>query len=147
MIEWTEVGDVLSGAGLTLSAGGAIDGTPTGPQLVNFTVAATDQVGGADESALTIQVNPAYLCADVDNDGIGPNIADLIYLVTYMFQDGPEPPIMESTDADGNDEGPDIADLIYLVTYMFQDGPDLICDDIIVAAPDISTSKSVTSAD
>jgi hypothetical protein len=146
-IEWTEIGDVLSGAGLTLSAGGAIDGTPVGVQTVNFTVAATDQVGAADESALTISVIPAYLCGDIDNDGIGPNIVDLIYLVTYMFQGGPEPPIMESTDADGNDVGPDIMDLIFLVTYMFQGGPELICDDIIVAAPDISTSKSVTSAD
>jgi len=51
------------------------------------------------------------------------DIADLVYLVTYMFQDGPEPIPFES----GNINcagGIDIADLVYLVTYMFQEGPE-----------------------
>jgi hypothetical protein len=51
------------------------------------------------------------------------DIADLVYLVTYMFQDGPEPIPFES----GNINcagGIDISDLVYLVTYMFQDGPE-----------------------
>ncbi len=63
--------------------------------------------------------------SDINHDGQPePDIADLIYLVTYMFQDGPEPPCMEEANIDGDgSEGPDIADLIYLVTYMFQDGP------------------------
>ncbi len=53
-----------------------------------------------------------------------PDIADLIYMVTYMFQDGPEPPCMAETDINGDSsESPDIADLIYLVGHMFQDGP------------------------
>jgi hypothetical protein len=53
-----------------------------------------------------------------------PDIADLIYLVTYMFQEGPEPVCMDAADVNGNGtETPDIADLIYLVTFMFQDGP------------------------
>ena len=68
-----------------------------------------------------------FLCGDADNDGEGPNIADLIYLVTFMFQDGPEPPFMASVDVNGNGVGPDIEDLIYLVSFMFQDGPDLTC--------------------
>jgi hypothetical protein len=54
-----------------------------------------------------------------------PDITDLIYAVTYMFQDGWEPPCMDETDVDGNGSGPDIADLTYLVVYMFQDGPDI----------------------
>ena len=59
---------------------------------------------------------------DMDpNDEI--TIADLIYMVTYMFQEGPEPPCMEEADIDGNGVGPDIADLIHLVNYMFQEGP------------------------
>jgi hypothetical protein len=58
-----------------------------------------------------------------------PNITDLIYLVSYMFQDSWYPPCMDETDVDGNGSGPDIADLTYLVTYMFQEGPELVpCD-------------------
>ncbi len=67
------------------------------------------------------------LRGDINHDGIAPDIADLIYLVTFMFQEGPEPPCMEETDVDGNlSETPDIADLIYLVTFMFQEGPALL---------------------
>jgi hypothetical protein len=68
-----------------------------------------------------------FLCGDADDDGVGPDIADLVYLVMYMFQGGPEPSQMTSVDVNGNGVGPDIEDLIYLVMYMFQDGPDLTC--------------------
>lgn len=61
--------------------------------------------------------------ADVDRDGTSVDMSDLVYLVNFMFQEGPEPGCLGNTDIDGNDVGPDIADLVYLVTYMFQNGP------------------------
>ncbi len=67
------------------------------------------------------------LCGDANDNGTGPDIEDLIYLVVFMFQDGPEPPDIASCDVDGVVGDPDIADLIYLVAFMFQEGPDLIC--------------------
>ena len=77
---------------------------------------------------------------DVNHDGTAvPDIADLVYLVTYMFQDGPTPicdepgasgcPEHYYAETDVNGDGtciPDIADLVYLVTFMFQDGPALV---------------------
>jgi hypothetical protein len=51
------------------------------------------------------------------------NVNDLVYLVTYMFQDGPAPLCLEEADIDGDGTGPDVSDLIYLVTYMFSSGP------------------------
>ncbi len=69
----------------------------------------------------------AVACGDIDSDGVGPNIADLIYLVAFMFQDGPAPADLSLADVDGNGEGPNIADLIHLVTFMFQEGPELDC--------------------
>ena len=33
-----------------------------------------------------------YICGDIDGDGSDLNIADLVYLVDYMFNGGPEPP-------------------------------------------------------
>ncbi|MFH1688343.1 MAG: S8 family serine peptidase [bacterium] len=63
------------------------------------------------------------LRGDIDHNGIGPDIADLVYLVNYMFGGGEEPPCMEEADVDGNGQGPDIADLVYLINYMFGGGP------------------------
>lgn len=65
------------------------------------------------------------LADDANYDGVGPDIADLVYLVSYMFQEGPEPECIEETDANGDGLGPDIADLVYLVSYMFQQGDEL----------------------
>ena len=57
------------------------------------------------------------------------DITDLIYLVQFMFQDGPDLPCLKEANVDGDIfETVDIADLIHLVAYMFQEGPDpFIC--------------------
>ena len=54
---------------------------------------------------------------DINDDG-SMDISDLVYLVDYMFGNGPEPPVMSS--ADCNDDGiVDIADLICFVDWWF----------------------------
>ncbi len=58
----------------------------------------------------------------------GPiDVADLTYLVRYLFKEGPEPPCLEEGNADGvvGIGGPiDVADLTYLVRYLFKEGPE-----------------------
>jgi PKD repeat protein len=74
-------------------------------------------------------VNGAFiLClpGDVDGNGVGPDIADLVYLVDFMFNDGPPPPMPQQADVDGSGSI-DIADLVYLVDRMFNLGPAPIC--------------------
>ena len=84
--------------------------------------------------AFVITGNAESCCllrGDVDHSGVGPDISDLVYLVTYMFGGGPLPPCEEPVgsgyfpecDVNGDSTGPDIADLVYLVTYMFGGGP------------------------
>ncbi len=52
------------------------------------------------------------------------DVSDLVYLVNYMFQGGPEPYCMLEVNLDGLGNPPvDIADLVYLVNYMFSSGP------------------------
>jgi len=53
------------------------------------------------------------------------DISDLVYLVDFMFNDGPEPSCLEEADVDGGGGSTpvDIADLVYLVDYMFNSGP------------------------
>ncbi len=52
------------------------------------------------------------------------DISDLIYLVNYMFQEGPDPECMAEANINGDIFGEiEISDLIHLVNYMFQEGP------------------------
>ena len=110
-----------------------------GDELLVLTVLVTGKNGVADfrdavdEGLFWVWCNEPCACCvimgDVDHDGDGPNIADLVYLVNFMFNGGPPPPCVcpawyyPETDIDGNGSGPDIADLIYLVNYMFNGGP------------------------
>ena len=80
--------------------------------------------------------DPCVSCCNGDGirgnaDGVtgpgGPiDVADLTYLVAYLFQGGPAPPCIDEGNADGviGPGGPiDVADLTYLVAYLFQNGP------------------------
>lgn len=49
------------------------------------------------------------------------DIADIVYMVNWLFNDGPAPPCKD--EANVVVEDPDIADLVYFVSYMFSDGP------------------------
>jgi len=70
-----------------------------------------------------------YVCGDIDGDCNGPNIADLTYLVDYLFRGGPPPPVLEAANVDG-DNGVNVADLTYLVNYLFRSGPAPDCQPI-----------------
>jgi hypothetical protein len=68
---------------------------------------------------------PIY-CGDINGNGVGPDIVDLVALVGYMFKGGQAP--AEGQMADLNGDGQlDVADLVYLVNYMFKAGPDPAC--------------------
>jgi hypothetical protein len=69
------------------------------------------------------------LRGDINHNGAGPDVSDLVYLVTYMFSGGPQPPCMDEADVNGNGSGPDVSDLVYLITYMYSGGPPPVpCD-------------------
>lgn len=60
---------------------------------------------------------------NVDGDaGDQINVADLTYLVDYLFRGGPAPPCSEEGDVDG-DSSINVADLTYLVDFLFRGGP------------------------
>jgi hypothetical protein len=62
-----------------------------------------------------------HTSGDVNADG-SVNIADITYLIDFLFSGGPEPPIMEVADLDCNGSV-NVADITYLVEYLFFDGP------------------------
>ncbi|HOD67568.1 MAG TPA: PKD domain-containing protein [candidate division Zixibacteria bacterium] len=63
---------------------------------------------------------------DVNYNGDGPNIADLIYLVDYLFRGGPEPPSAATANIDGL-LPVNVVDLTSLVGYLFGTGPPPPC--------------------
>ena len=95
----------------------------------------TDSVGDSCDNCLEVY-NPDQ--ADTDGDGIGDaccciargnadgdggiNVADLIYLVDYIFFGGDTPPCPEEGNVDASG-GLNVADLTYLVDYLFFNGP------------------------
>lgn len=63
---------------------------------------------------------------DVNNDGKGPNITDLTYLVQFLFRGGPEPPLAATANVNGI-LPVNIADITYLVKFIFESGPPPLC--------------------
>ncbi|HOP07317.1 MAG TPA: hypothetical protein PLF13_08510 [candidate division Zixibacteria bacterium] len=59
---------------------------------------------------------------DIDFDGSTATISDVVYLVQYMFQNGPPPPCLENANWDGSGDTPDITDLVGMVSFMFMGG-------------------------
>lgn len=127
-IDW----QVISSGGTTGNSNSyELSGT-TGQVTVGFGSSADYQVGhGYWNMFFGNVLSCCQIRADINHDGTGPDIADLVYLVSYMFQSGIKPPCEEPVDGgyfpeadiNGDLTGPDIADLVYLVTYMFQNGP------------------------
>ena len=78
---------------------------------------------GIMDGVQTACVN-TFVCGDINNDGDEQlDIADLTYLVDYMFLEGPPPPLAAAADVDGSGLPLDIGDLVYLIDYMFRGGP------------------------
>jgi hypothetical protein len=63
---------------------------------------------------------------DCNNDGV-INSADAVYLISYLFVDGPAPiPVLQIGDL--NCDGiVNIADVVYLINYLFVNGPPPCC--------------------
>ncbi len=118
-------------------AGGAADTLPvkfttvdldSGLYQANIVVSTNDPANPTMTipASLTVTLEPQYICGDVSGNGEGPNVEDLTYLVAFLFQGGPPPPIPAAADMDGSGEIL-VDDLTYLVSYLFQGGPAPVC--------------------
>ncbi len=123
---WTDKNNNLAVWGLSISTSGLISGTCTDTGLVILIVRVDDNVGGFTEKDFSFRIEPPYICGDVDGNGDGPDVADLSYLVAFLFQGGPPPPVMNTADLDQVD-GVTVSDLTTLVEYLFGSGPELTC--------------------
>ena len=65
-------------------------------------------------------------CGDISADGTATDLADLIYLVNFIFKSGPTSIYPPAADINGQ-AGLTSADIIYGVNYLFKSGPPPIC--------------------
>jgi parallel beta-helix repeat protein len=62
------------------------------------------------------------LCGDCNNDGT-LDVIDVVYLINYLFINGPDP-IPDGCVGDCNGDGTvDVSDVVYLINYLFIHGP------------------------
>jgi|GEM_PF-1183192 len=109
---------------LDVSATPILSGIPSSPGDYTFTLRVEDNGSNYwDEQEYELTVVAFDLVpGDIDISGGQPDIADLVFLVAFMFQSGPPPPLLNLADVDGSCTQ-DIADLVYLVEFMFAGGP------------------------
>ncbi len=123
-------GTVNPGEADTIIAHTNSSGLDSGTYHSTIVITSNDPDGNENPLEIfgTLQVQtggPSFVCGDVNNNG-NVTIADLIYLVQYLFNSGVPPPVPQA--ADVNSSGTlTIADLTYLVQFLFNSGPPLNC--------------------
>jgi hypothetical protein len=72
-------------------------------------------------------IDASFLCRSGDANNNGTiEIADVIYLINYLFKGGPKP-VPEIAGDSNNDNKITIGDAVYLINYLFKGGPKPSC--------------------
>ncbi len=100
---------------------GVISGIPTAADSFDFTVRVTDSSMPSQSDVQDLYILAGGLAkGDVNSDGI-VNVEDAIYILNYLFRDGPEPSPWEMGDVNC-DSLLDVGDALYLLNYLFKEG-------------------------
>ena len=67
-----------------------------------------------------------WVCGDVTGDGV-IDIGDVVYLINYLYKNGPAPDPLEVGDVNACDAVVDLGDVVYLINYLFRNGPPPYC--------------------
>jgi hypothetical protein len=94
---------------------------PPGNYDAHIMVSSNDPDESYVDIPVHLQIKMPFVCGDADGDG-QVSVADVVFLVSYMFQQGnpPEPPALGDLDCSGSIN---IADIVYLINYIFREGP------------------------
>jgi hypothetical protein len=78
-----------------------------------------------DDFSITTFECISFVDGDADGDG-DVNVADAVFLINYIFKDGPAPDPLEAGDANCDGEV-NIGDAVFLIDYIFKGGPEPGC--------------------
>jgi len=105
-------GGSAQSADFTLKASAGGQGSPVGPQ-------SSESYSGGGGWIYTTEEEGTR--GDVNGDGI-INVGDVVYLVSYLYKNGPSPD--PSWVGDANSDGiVNVGDVVYLVSYLYKGGP------------------------
>lgn len=96
--------------------------TGTAPDLAvteQFTVHVADSFSVTSQ-LVTLDVTQGFLCGDTNSD-LDVNVADVVYVINYVFKSGPAPDPLDAADVN-NDGGINIGDGVYLINFIFNGG-------------------------
>jgi hypothetical protein len=65
------------------------------------------------------------MCGDADGSQ-SINMLDILYLIAYLYKDGPTPDPAEVADVN-SDYSVDMLDILYLMAYLYKGGPEPNC--------------------
>jgi hypothetical protein len=114
-------GVVPAGASETVTMTYQSTGTGTGTLGAEIQIHNNDPVGDPWTATATLTVERDYVPGDANGDQ-AVDIDDAVFLITYVFSNGPAPEPIESGDADASG-GVDIDDVVHLIYYIFLGGP------------------------
>lgn len=63
-----------------------------------------------------------FIRGDVNADGRGVDLSDAIYILQYLFDNGPEPACLDTADANDDSSLIDLSDAITVLQHLFADG-------------------------
>jgi hypothetical protein len=86
---------------------------------LTFRLAANGGCSLGDRCLFAVDVD-APLCGDANGDDVA-NISDAVFLISYIFQGGPQPNPVLSGDVDCN-AAVNISDVVYMIGYIFTGG-------------------------
>jgi hypothetical protein len=101
--------------------------TEYNPETMNYNttyywkIIAWDNHGHHTGGPLWSFTTQSWIRGDVNGDG-NIDVGDVVYLINYLFQNGPAPNPLESGDAN-SDSVVDVGDVVYLINYLFINGP------------------------
>jgi aminopeptidase N len=98
---------------------GIISGIPTVVDSFDFIIQVTDDGLNNDKQGFHIMVRE-FMRGDANND-LMVDAADIVYIITYLYHNGPEPIPYEAGDANSDGEV-NSADVVYLINYLFRGG-------------------------
>jgi len=64
-----------------------------------------------------------YWPGDVTFDGELRDVADVVYMINFVYKNGPAPLHPITADINGPDRIIDVQDVVYLINYLYRDGP------------------------
>jgi hypothetical protein len=78
-----------------------------------------------DDVQIVSYVCQGFLCGDVNGDE-SINMLDIIYLISFLYKNGPEPDPIQLADVN-SDYSTNMLDILHMISFQYKGGPEPVC--------------------